>query len=66
MICDDPENWEVAFTMGHGYHIDGADPLFQWPGTDLCLTCAPARRTGITDSKMIARTPQREIKRIQG
>ena len=28
--------------------------------------CAPARRTGITDSKMIARTPQREIKRIQG
>ena len=56
----------MAFTMGHGYHIDGADPLFQWPGTDLCLMCAPARRTGITDSKMIARTPQREIKRIQG
>ena len=36
----------------------GADPLFQWPGTDLCLMCAPARRTGITDSKMIARTPR--------
>ena len=36
MICDDPENWEVAFTMGHGYHID--DSSF-FSGQDDAATC---------------------------